>query len=529
MCYSTSMGHRALYFWGLVISVMLSPTFASAALIDDVNKAFRQIYGRNPNVSEWQYWAGRIQRKEKTSFNALVGAMAYQNGVGATTVATTAVSAKSVATSKSFKTDKNLYPSIHNPNFLPNGTLVKSPTNPAIYFIRAGKKSWVLSQVIDKWLGENHFFKHDIVVTISNDDLARYPQTSSVNDIYIGKVLRHPNGTQYFIDDKLRKRKLSSVVRAAFKIPGGNLYPTSNVHLREFKTGPALKADKYPGGMVVYTGAWHGGRIWRIKEGVGGKLMKHLYLSDYIYEADGNPDESMRAPAVATIFARHARGSNIERYPDGWVVGLGNNIYVVQGGKLRLIASPGVFAALGYKQKYVLKYHPEFLKRYPHGYSVGAFKTVVAGNAGKGQPKAAPNTASHLTKVRPHIRTLINTVNDYYLTAFDKEPTSGENKFWVDYIYNGDVNNEADLKAAMNRASSTGRKPSRTSRTAKISLDKLKSHWFPYLFYFVHQKEASESDKGYWYGRIKSGDRDTIEGLGGTLQWLKDTKGATSR
>jgi hypothetical protein len=184
---------------------------------------------------------------------------------------------------------------------------------------------------------------------------------------------------------------------------------------------------------------------------------------------------------------------------------------------------------MGYKQKYVLKYYPEFLRRYAHGYSIGAFKSVVAGNAGKGQPQAAPNTASHLTKVRPHIRTMINKVNDYYLTAYDKEPTNSENKFWVDYLYNGEVNNEADLKAAMRRAAVTGRKPARTSRTAVISSDKLKSHWFSYLFYFVHQKEPDQADKDYWYGRIRSGDRDTIEKLGGTLQWVKENYGSTRR
>jgi hypothetical protein len=211
------------------------------------------------------------------------------------------------------------------------------------------------------------------------------------------------------------------------------------------------------------------------------------------------------------------------------VVGLNNNVYVVQGGKLRLIASPEVFAAMGYKQKYVLKHHPEFLKRYPHGYSIGAFKTVVAASAGRGQPKAAPNTASNLTKVRPHVRNLINKINDLYLTAFDTEPTAAENKFWVDYVYNGEVNNEADLKAAMKRARVTGKKPARTSRTAKISIDTLKNKWFPYLFYFVHQKEPTDADREYWFSRINDGDRNTIEKLGGTLQWLKDTSGATRK
>lgn len=522
--------HRAVILGATFFILLSAPFSVNAALIDQVNQAFRQIHGRTPTVSEWTYWAGRVQRGEKKTFQALVGAIAFQAGGGSNTpVQTTNISAQQTTTAKSFKVDKNLYPSPHNPNFLPDGTLVKSPTSPEVFYIRNGKKSWVLPKVINVWLNENHFFKHDIIITVSADDLARYPQTSSVNNIYIGKVLKHPDGTQYFIDDKLRKRKISPTVRAAFKMPGGNLYSTSAVHLREFKTGPALNSSKYPGGMVVYTGAWHGGRMWRIKEAPGGVLMKHLYLSDYIYEADGNPDESLRAPANATILARHARGSNIERYPDGWVVGLGNNIYVVQGGKLRLIASPSVFAAIGYKQKYVLKHYPEFLKRYPHGYSIGAFKSVVAGSAGKGVPKAAPNTASHLIKVRPGIRTMINTVNDYYLTAYDKEPTMSENKFWVDYLYNGEVNNVTDLKAAMKRAAVTGRKPSRTSRIVVISSDRLKSHWFPYLFYFVHQSEPNSADKDYWYNRIRPGDRDSIEKLGGTLQWVKENYGVTHR
>ena len=511
--------------------ILLSlPLVTDAALIDQINQAFREVYGRIPSTSEWSYWAMRVNRGDKKSYQALVGAIAFQKGVGGTTVGTSSLSASNVSTAKSFKVEKNLYPSAVNPNFLPDGTLVKSPTKGAVYYLRGGKKSWVLSTIIDRWLNENHYFKHDVIITISEDDLARYPQTKSVNEIYIGKVLQHPDGTQYFIDDKMRKRKLAASLRAVYKIPAGNLYGTSAAHLSEFATGPALSSTtQYPGGMVVYSGAWHGGQIWRIKEAAGGKLMKHLYLSDYIYEADGNPDESMRAPAQAAMLAHHERGSNMERFPNGWVVGLNNNIYVVQEGKLRLIASPEVFAAMGYKQKYVMKNYPEFLKRYPHGYSIGAFKSVVASSAGKGQPAAVATTSSSLVRVRPHIRTLINNVNDYYLTAYDKEPTVSANKFWVDYIYNGEVNNEADLRAAMKRAAVIGKNPVRTSWTASIGSDKLKSHWFPYLFYFTHQKEPDEADKDYWYGRIESGDRNTIEKLGGTIQWLKEQEGKTRR
>lgn len=507
--------------------LLLLPVAADAALIDQVNQAFRQVYGRTPTYSEWSYWAGRVQRGEKTSYDALVGAMAYQKG--ATSTSAPAAAPSSVSTASAFKVSSSNYPSPYNPNFLPNGTLVKSASAPQVFYIQNGKKSWILPAILDTWLGENHFFKHDIIITLSDSDLARYPQTKSVNQIYIGKILLAPDGTQYFIDDHLRKRAISPSVRSAFKIPAGNLYAASAAHLSEFPTGPSItKADKYPGGMVVYTGAYHGGRIWKIEEAAGGILQKRLYLSDYLYEADGNPDESLRAPANDTILARHQRGPDIERYPDGWIVGLNGAIYVVENGTLRHISSPEIFAAMGYKGKYVLTEFPVFLARYPRGNAITAFKSIVNGTSSVIGPAAAPSAAVNLTKVRPAIRSIISEMNTIYLSVFDKDVTTSENQFWVNYIYNGEVNTKTDLIAAMQRTKATGKKPSLTSRTAVLSESLLESKWFPYLFYFVHQKEPSDTDKSYWYGRIHPGDRDTIEKLGGTLQWIKENYGGAT-
>ncbi|MBI3250603.1 MAG: hypothetical protein HYZ61_01995 [Candidatus Andersenbacteria bacterium] len=512
-----------------LILFLLLPVVAEAALIDQVNQAFRSVYGRTPTTTEWQYWAGRVQNKEKTTYDALVGAMSYQKG-STGTAATVTVAPSSIAASSVFKTSRSAYPSSHNPNFLPEGTLVKSASKPQVFYIQNGNKSWVLSSILDRWLGENHYYKHDIILTISDADLARYTQTKSVNPIYIGKILQHPAGTQYFIDDKLRKREISPSVRAAFKIPAGNLYPTSSAHLSEFPTGPAItKADKYPGGMIVYTGPYHGGRFWKIEEVEAGKLIKRLYLTDYIYEADANPDESHRAPAIDAILARHERGPNIERYPDGWTASLDGKIFVVENGSLRHVGSPEILAAMGHNPKNALSVFPEFLRKYPRGYAITAFKSIVGNTSGSVGPAAAPNTSVNLTKVRPAIRAIIGDMNNIYYSVFDKDVTAAENKFWVDYIYNGEVATKVDLVAAMKRTKTTGIKPARTSRTATLSESRLESHWFPYLFYFVHQKEASQEDKNYWYGRIQAGDRDTIEELGGTIQWIKDNFGATRK
>jgi hypothetical protein len=515
----------------LLLVVMAQPVQA-APLTPRINEAFESVFERLPTFEEWEYWAKRVERREKSTFEALAGAMGFRKERGGTVagISTVSPAVAKVAAATGFKIDKKFYPSPINPNFLPDGTLVRSATKAEVYYIKGGKKSWVLTSILGRWFGENHFYKSDLVITIPDADLARYPQTSSVNPLYVGKVLQHPDGKQYYIDDKLRKRELSGAVRSALKFPGGNLYKTSAAHLREFPTGPALTGSTQPGGMIIYNGPWHGGTIWRLEEGEGGKITKRLFLSDYLYEAYYYPDEAQRVAVSTTELARYVRGPNIERYPDGWVVGLNGKISVVQGQALRLIGSPSLLAAMGYPSRYVLTVFPEFLRKYPQGNPIAAFKSLVVPSATTASiPSVAPNTAFNLTKVRPEIRTLIAQINDIALPIFDRQLTVSENRFWVDFVYNGEVDNKADLIAAMRRTKATGTFPSLTSRTNPLDLEVIKNQWFPYLFYFVHQREPSEEDRTYWFARIVPGDRDTIAKLGETLQWLRDTTGQTRR
>ncbi|MEX1997843.1 MAG: hypothetical protein WEA04_04185 [Candidatus Andersenbacteria bacterium] len=502
---------------------------ARAALLDQVNAAFSSVYNRLPSYTEWEYWAQRVQRGEKKTYEALVGAMGYQKIHGGSTVLAIS-SPVAIPPVKTFITERALYASLHNPNFLPEGTLVKGASSADVYYLKGGKKSWVLPGVLNLWFTEAHFFKGDLVTTITDSDLAQYPQTSSVNPLYIGKVLRHPNGSQFYIDDKLRKRPLSAATRAQLKFPGKNNYLTTAAHLQEFPTGPALTGTTQPGGMIIYDGPFHGGRIWRLQEASDGTITKRLYLGDYFYEAEYYPDESQRVAVSAEELARYRRGPNIGIYPDGWVVALNNQRYVFQERKLRLIGSNELFNALGYKPKYVLTAFSQFYKSAPHGQPIGAFKNIIAKNIQLvGTPQSTPSSAANLIKVRPHIRALIADINNIALPIYDRELSVAENKFWVDYVYNGEVANKDQLIAAMKKAKTSGKNPARTSRTAVLDPEVLKSKWFPYLFYFVHQKEPNDDDRDYWFDRIRAGDRDTVEKLGGTLQWLKDTSGLTHK
>ena len=426
-----------------------------------------------------------------------------------------------------FVADPAYYPSTLNPNFLPNGTLVRTAKNATVYYIKDGTRSMILPHIIDLWLQEAHYLKPDLITVVSDADMNRYVVTKSVNPYYIGKILQAPNGSQYFIDNNLKKRPISAAVRKALLYPARNLYPTSNAHLAEFTTGPAItRTDVHPSGTVMYRGPYHGGTIWKIEEDSKGNLVKRLYLQDYLYETQGYPWSGEIVPVSESELAKYTRGANIDRYSDGWVVGLNGNISVVEQGKLRRIANPQIFSALGYPSKYVLTVFPEFLKQYPQGIPIAAFKNIEDRSASLPVPKpVTTSTISKYPELRPAAAVLIGQINDLFLPIYDREPTASENSFWVDYVYKGEVGTKDALIAAMKAAHTSGKLPTITSRTAPISAALLKSKWFPYLFYFVWHHEPSAAAKTYWYGRIDHGDWTTIQGLGGTIRYLQETIG----
>jgi len=426
-----------------------------------------------------------------------------------------------------FLADPAYFPSTLNPNFLPNGTLVKTAVSPTVYYVKDGTRSMILPHIVELWLKEAHYFKQDVVTVISPADMNRYTVTKSVNPYYIGKILQAPDGTQYFIDDKMRKRPISQAVRKALLFPSRNLYPTSFAHLAEFITGAAItRTDVHPGGTVMYRGPYHGGTIWKVEQDAKGRLVKRLYLQDYLYETEGYPWSGQIVPVSEVELVKYVRGANIDKYSDGWMVSLNGAISVVEHGALRHIANPQILAALGYPSKYILTVYPQFLKQYPRGVPVAAFKNIVAPSASLPVPKTAvSSTVSKYPELRPAAAALIGQVNDLFLPIYDREPSASENAFWIDYIYKGEVGTQTALVSAMTKAHITGVRPAITSRAAQISKAVLKSKWFPYLFYFVWHQEPSAAAKAYWYGRIDHGDWTTIQGLGGTIRYLQEASG----
>lgn len=71
---------------------------AVPALVGRVNEAFVATWGRLPNPAESTYWIARVASGEKKTYEALVGAMAYQKARGSTMAAKSSAPASAKAT-----------------------------------------------------------------------------------------------------------------------------------------------------------------------------------------------------------------------------------------------------------------------------------------------------------------------------------------------------------------------------------------------------------------------------------------------
>jgi hypothetical protein len=54
----------------------------AAGLVDRVPEAFKAVYGAVPTAAEKQFWAARVTNGEKTTYQALTGAMSFQKSRG---------------------------------------------------------------------------------------------------------------------------------------------------------------------------------------------------------------------------------------------------------------------------------------------------------------------------------------------------------------------------------------------------------------------------------------------------------------
>ncbi len=64
--------------------IFMTHSVLAATLESRVNEAFRSVFGRNPTAAENNYWRDRVVKKEKTTYDALRGAMFWHKALGKT-------------------------------------------------------------------------------------------------------------------------------------------------------------------------------------------------------------------------------------------------------------------------------------------------------------------------------------------------------------------------------------------------------------------------------------------------------------
>lgn len=418
-----------------------------------------------------------------------------------------------------------LYPSPHGNNRLPDGFFVQATGSDNVYVIVGGKRSLVYRPILDRWLKEAHYFKHDVIVKLSAAELATYAETTPRNTVYMGRVLT-AEGPRYFIDDQLRRRPITPAVQAALKYPSRNVYQVPGVVLNAFPGGPPItRTDAHPGGTVMYHGAYHGGVVYLIRGDA-----KHEFLQDYAYETMGFPWSSQILPTTAAELKRYRRGAHISTYPDGWIIGVGGNRFLTQGGKLRWIASKAVFDALGYNAKYVLTVFPEFFKNYLVGQPITAFKGVRAAvtQASADRANSLLGATGNFEGLSAETQKLLAEVNRLFLEVYDRNPSREENKFWVNYISAKKPRTARALQEAMAQARDSGELPTlpKTATAADLRVPPESRRLIQNvntLFLQIYDRNPTPAENTFWVDYLYKGEAQTEAAFLAALKQAKAT------
>lgn len=223
---------------------------------------------------------------------------------------------------------------------IPDGTLVRGQTSPAIYLVQNGKRRAIKNMSV-----LNSRFNAKLVIKVPE---------SEINNIPVGKDISFPNyailkqdNNFYLVDyDTLRPFANQEVVRKLGYNPG-EFIEVSPDDINGYVIGSSIGTDAT---NVL-------GRVIKLKE--NGSL---YYLKDDHYYSI--PDEQIvkvnfpglkiEKGGVADLQKYTRNGSLI--FKDGTLIGIkgSNRIYVMENNKKRAIASEDVFNAFGYDWKNIV-------------------------------------------------------------------------------------------------------------------------------------------------------------------------------
>lgn len=223
---------------------------------------------------------------------------------------------------------------------LPDGSLVKSKDDAAVYLIQDGKKRAIKSMGV-----LTSRFNPDLTMTIPNAELSNYPSGADIS--FQNYSILKNNDKYYLIDfDSARPFASYEVVKKLGYNPG-EFVDATDADIVGYAVGSPINLDtSNPAGRMV-----------KIKETSG-----LYYLKDGFYQPVYNEQlakanfPNLKIETVAQVDLQNYQPGQIMKYKDGTLLNVngGKTVYVMEKGKKRPIASEEVFTGFGYNKKNIL-------------------------------------------------------------------------------------------------------------------------------------------------------------------------------
>lgn len=219
----------------------------------------------------------------------------------------------------------------------PNGTLVATWNNPAVYLIENGKKRWVT----DPKVFESHNYRWDRVVTITSEELADYPDGDFFNTMRDGSLILGSDGKVYVISDGKKRWITTESVFNSLGYKWDHVIRISDANLNSYETGDSVTTTTtHPNGALVV----HNNAVWLIQNG-----QKRPFFNVLAFEGNGY-DWGKLITITDSEAALYASGEPVIKIRDGEIVrGPDGRIHAIADGATRHITSPGSYDAMGYK------------------------------------------------------------------------------------------------------------------------------------------------------------------------------------
>ncbi len=237
------------------------------------------------------------------------------------------------------------------------GSLVQIEGEMGVWLIQNGKKRPFLNK---KALTSR--YDASKILKIAKDDLKDYEKGNSIK-FPQHSMVRAPNGIIYLLVDNKKRRIESNEVISSIGLSLEEIIDVSLADINAYTESKLLKIDsKYPIGALLQDRKTGG--VYFVKDGDKSPIWDAVFLKtkfkDYtIIKTDQEElDQYVTVDPVLFEDGELVKSSN------------SNSVYVISGGKKRLIKTEEIFNKIGYKWNNIINVSPKVLYLYDNGQSI---------------------------------------------------------------------------------------------------------------------------------------------------------------